>query len=212
MKKHIKQIFMCIAIILIVSGTILSRPIADLDEIWNYNTARVISEGKIPYKDVSMITTPLLPSINAICLKIFSNNLLTMRILAIILISSILLMVYFILNKLKVQKCISILSTMFIGYLLQNYFCIDYNFFVLFLTLIIIYLEIRNLDNTTQSNTQNKKQQLKHNLLIGILAGLCIITKQTTGMLISIAVLSYEIIILLYNNYRDKQQTRYHKK
>ena len=122
MKKHIKQICMCIAIIIIVSGTILSRPIADLDELWNYNTARVISEGKIPYKDVSMITTPLLPAINAIFLKIFSNNLLTMRILAIILISSILLMVYFILNKLKVQKCISILSTMFIGYLLQNYF------------------------------------------------------------------------------------------
>ena len=52
---------------------IIIKPISDLDEIWNYNTARAISEGLVPYKDISMITTPLLPMITAIFLKTIAN-------------------------------------------------------------------------------------------------------------------------------------------
>jgi len=47
----------------------LTAPATDLDEVWNYNTANAFAMGLIPYKQVSMITTPLLPMINSIFLK-----------------------------------------------------------------------------------------------------------------------------------------------
>ena len=43
----------------------LVTPATDLDEVWNYNTANAFAMGLIPYKQVSMITTPLLPMIKS---------------------------------------------------------------------------------------------------------------------------------------------------
>lgn len=67
MKKN--DLLIVIFIFITIFSIIIVKPISDLDEIWNYNTARVISEGLIPYKDISMITTPLLPMITAVFLK-----------------------------------------------------------------------------------------------------------------------------------------------
>ena len=54
-----KNILLVLSIFVIIFSIIIIKPITDLDEIWNYNTARAISEGLVPYKDISMITTPL---------------------------------------------------------------------------------------------------------------------------------------------------------
>ena len=54
-----------------------------------------------------------------------------------------------------------------------------------------------------------QKQQIKSNLLIGILAGICITTKQTTGILISVATIAYEIIFLIYKKYKSKHTNKY---
>ena len=56
MKK--KNMLLITFIFIAVFSMIIIKPISNLDEIWNYNTARAISEGLIPYKDISMITTP----------------------------------------------------------------------------------------------------------------------------------------------------------
>ena len=55
----------------------LATPATDLDEVWNYNTANAFAMGLIPYKQVSMITTPLLPMINSIFLKVVFNGIMT---------------------------------------------------------------------------------------------------------------------------------------
>jgi hypothetical protein len=52
----------CIAILLFLA-TVLPRNLANLDEIWNFNFARNIANGLIPYKDFNMLQTPLLPFI-----------------------------------------------------------------------------------------------------------------------------------------------------
>ena len=57
-----KDIVAVIFIFIIIISIIIIKPIGDLDEIWNYNTARAIAEGFVPYRDISMITTPLLPT------------------------------------------------------------------------------------------------------------------------------------------------------
>ncbi len=189
-KKITQNIFLYLVLLISISSIILPRYIGDLDEIWNYNFANCISKGLIPYKDFNIVITPFLPILEGIILKILPNELIIIRILAIILSSSILFLIYIVLENLKINKNVSILTTAIIAYLLKNYFCIDYNFFVLFLTLLIIYIEIKNT---------NKKQQIKYNLLIGILVGLCITTKQTTGILIAISTIAYEIIFLIHN-------------
>ena len=63
-------------IFIVIFSIIIIKPISDLDEIWNYNTARAISQGLIPYKDISMITTPVLPMLTAIILKVIANEII----------------------------------------------------------------------------------------------------------------------------------------
>ena len=72
-QKMKKNILLFAFIFLSVLSIIIIKPISDLDELWNYNTARAVSEGLIPYKDISMITTPLLPIITSVFLKFQSK-------------------------------------------------------------------------------------------------------------------------------------------
>ncbi len=67
MKEKIKVRLIDIAVfgvaILLFLATVLPRNLANLDEIWNFNFARNIANGLIPYKDFNMLQTPLLPFI-----------------------------------------------------------------------------------------------------------------------------------------------------
>ena len=58
-----KQICIFIAIMLFVFGEIIPRELNNLDEIWNFNFARVIANGMLPYRDFNIIQGPLLPLI-----------------------------------------------------------------------------------------------------------------------------------------------------
>ena len=64
MKEKTKARLIDIAVfgiaILLFLATVLPRNFANLDEIWNFNFARNIANGLIPYKDFNMLQTPLL--------------------------------------------------------------------------------------------------------------------------------------------------------
>lgn len=147
MKK--KDILKILFIFIIIFSIIIIKPITDLDEIWNYNTARVISEGLTPYKDISMITTPLLPMITAIILKIIANEVIVSRILAAVLWTGILFITYKILKKLLKEENICLILTVIIGCICRNIYCIDYNVTVLLIALIVLYSELKNIENVT---------------------------------------------------------------
>ena len=178
MKK--KNIILFTFIFFIILSIIIIKPINDLDEIWNYNTARAISEGLVPYKDISMITTPLLPMITAIFLKI-CNELIISRILVALLWAGILFTIQKIFKKLIKEENMSFILTALIGILCRNIYCIDYNIMVLFLSLVILYIEL-----------QNKKMDF----VIGVLAGLAIITKQSIGVTLSFIAVGYKILLI----------------
>ena len=79
MKKENKieigiSILLILGLFTFVFSNLIKKPVTNLDELWNYNTARAIMNGLIPYKQISMITTPLLPTIVAIILKIMMNS------------------------------------------------------------------------------------------------------------------------------------------
>ena len=212
-KSKLKKVFkkeylLLLFFVFVILSFLVIEPIENLDEIWNYNTARAISEGLIPYKEISMITTPLLPMINALILSIFGNEVLVMRIIAALLCSSILLLTFNIFRKIFKETNINLICTSILFLLCNEYSCIDYNFFVLFLVLVIINLELKLLNISYEKNNEEKEQNWnidlvknlyenkKLNVLIGLLAGFSICTKQSVGAIVSVFVLIYPLLFL----------------
>ena len=195
-----KEYLLVIFFAFVILSFLILEPIEDLDELWNYNTARCIADGLIPYKDISMITTPLLPMINAVFLKILGNEVLVMRILAGILGALTLFLTFNIFKKLFKETNISLICTFLLYLLYQDFFCIDYNFFVLFLVLCILNLEIKYTNKIYSAKFKGRKilvnlnKNKKTNLIIGILAGLCICTKQSIGVLVAFITAIYPIV------------------
>ena len=136
-KKKIFAFFMFISLFGFILSTILINPLGDLDEIWNYNVARNIAKGLIPYKDISTITTPFLPMLNSIFLRFFADELIVMRILAAILLIGIFYVIYKILKNITTENNISFIMTFAIAILFSKSYCIDYNYMTLFLTLVL---------------------------------------------------------------------------
>ena len=150
MKK--KNMLLITFIFIAVFSMIIIKPISNLDEIWNYNTARAISEGLNPYKDISMITTPLLPIVTAIFLKVIANEIIISRILAALLWTGILFTIYKIFTLLIKEENTSLIITALIGILCRDIYCIDYNIVVLFISLVILYQELKDIKNISGYN------------------------------------------------------------
>lgn len=157
-----KNILLVLGIFIIIFSIIIIKPISDLDEIWNYNTARVISRGLIPYKDISIITTPLLPMVTAIFLKIVANEVIVSRILATALWTGILYTTYKILKKLLKEENICLILIAIVGFICRDIYCIDYNVTVLLISLMILYSELKNIENVTKF--QKKRELLIRNI------------------------------------------------
>ena len=192
MKNKYKNILIIALFIFMLSSNILPKEVNNLDELWNYNFARNIANGLEPYKDFNIIITPLIPMLCGLILKIFGEQLIIMRIIGIFLNSAILFMVYKILKHLKINKYFSMLCTLIIYGIYYNYFCIDYNFAILFIILLTIYLELKNLDKTGNL----LKLNIKKDILLGILVGASILIKHTTGMFFSLIFIFYKILII----------------
>ena len=167
----------------------LANPATDLDEVWNYNTANAFAMGLIPYKQVSMITTPLLPMINSIFLKVVFNGIMTYRVVMGIVFALIILFIYLIIKELSNKKLLSYICAFFIGTLLIKKFLLDYNYLFLLISLVIAFLEIRDIK-------KNENFNFNHNLCVGVLTGLAFLTKQTIGLLL-IFVMVFEVFIYM---------------
>lgn len=185
-KSNYFNILLFIIICLIISPVILSKPLNNLDEVWIYNFAKNIADGLVPYRDFNLVITPLIAFIGGLFLKILGNELIIMRILAILLISFIFFMTYQILNKLKINKYYNFAILFLLFLLLKEYICIDYNFAILAIILILIYLSFN------ESFFYSKKGKF----IIGILCGLCISLKQSTGSIVAFISVFYPILFI----------------
>lgn len=181
MSKKKEKICLFIAILLFVASQILPKAANNLDEMWNFNFARCISNGLVPYKEFNMINGPLLPAICAIFLKLFGQEMIVTRFLAIVLDSLIFIMTYKIMDRLEVKDYLKYIILAVLAIIMKPYFALDYNWATLLIVLIIIFMEIK------------KDTSWKRNLLLGILAGITITLKQTTGIIIVLAVLGWQV-------------------
>ena len=184
-----KDFILFIFIAVMVFSIIAINPISNLDEIWNYNTARAIAQNLIPYKDISMITTPLLPMITALFLKLIANEVIVSRVLASVLWGGVLISIFKILKLLIKEENTCLIIIALLELLFRDCYCIDYNILSLMFSLIILYIELKNIDKPHFENN-------KTDFLIGILAGLTVCTKQSIGAILAIIVVGYKIIFV----------------
>lgn len=196
-KNKIKNITLFILLFIYFASNIMIREVGNLDELWNYTFANNIANGLLPYQDFNMVVTPLLSFISSVFLIVFGKELIVIRILNIILSSLIIYMIYKIMNMLKIKQYISLILLIFITFVYSHFAMFDYNFAISLVTLIIMYLEIKG----------NPKGKKKHEIGIGILAGVCILLKQSTGLIITLATLGYKILEI-----RNKQQFKQYLK
>lgn len=190
-KTYKKNIIIFFIIAIIVASPILTNKVNNLDELWIYNFSRNISEGKLPYKDFSVMQMPLLFIICGTVLKIIANELIVMRILAIILNASIFFMTYKILEQLKINKYCIILYTIICYKMFSACVCIDYNFSILLIALIAMYLEFKELEKNKKIIIYNKKKDF----CLGILVGTSILFKQTTGLFLTVIFILYKLLL-----------------
>ena len=188
--KKTKEVCIFIIFFIVILSSIIIKPINDLDEIWNYNFARNIANGLVPYRDFNMIVTPFTAIITGIILRITFDELIVMRIIASILASLILLFTYKIFLKIKLKSEIAFIFTASFFYLFKDLFCIDYNFVTLLVTIIIIYIEIKQNNKANNIFSINKNTET----LIGFLSGVALITKQTSGIIICIVALGNKLL------------------
>ena len=191
-KETISNLLLFILIFAAIFSIIILNPVSDLDELWNYNFARNVANGLVPYKDFNMIITPLMSFVCGIILKITVDELIVMRVLAALLSTGIFYITYKIFNELDIKKEISIIFIFLIGCLFKDVFCIDYNYGSLLLALIIILLEIKFY----KKDNKFIKDNIKQDILLGIIAGLSITIKQTTGLFICMALLGNKLLFV----------------
>lgn len=103
-----------------------------------------------------------------------------MRIVSAVLGAGIIFISYKILKELKLNTKWSILTLILLFLFISDSFYLDYNYVILFITLLIIFLE-----------TKYKNYSKKYNFLIGILAGSTILFKQSTGIIICAVAVIY---------------------
>lgn len=197
--KVLKDSIIFILIFIVISVTILVKDLGNYDELWNYNFAKNVAEGRLPYRDFNMIQMPLLPIICAIFLKICANELIVMRMLAILLNSTILFSIYKILELLKVNEYCRYICLVLLYFLYRDYLlCMDYNFAVLLICILVIYFELKLIND----NKNILVSSIKHDFILGIFVGTTILIKQTTGVMLSLIFVFYKLLIISKNEWK----------
>ena len=164
-----------------------------LDFNWNYNNSLQIANGLLPYRDISIITTPLLHFTCALFMLIFGQKIIVYSIfLSIMKGIFILLMIgtaRALSEKIKCDnKSLISIITFIVGVVLFVFRYYEYNYLAVSFLLLIIIVELRN------------KESIKKELLIGLFAALSILSKQSIGAIVAL----FTIIKPLIFDKRDK--------
>lgn len=158
---------------------------------WSY-IASLILEGKIPYKDFYLYLPPVYPYIISFFVKIFGIEIIKLRLMGIALELLITILLYACLRQLF-NPIISSLCTVFSMFVFQTSFLAfntyDYNQVAILLAFLIIYLILKS----------DSSEQLR--VLMAILSGffsvILILTKQSTGLILTISIIAGFLVIYL---------------
>ena len=158
-------IFLCLFVI-IFCYTYFFRNLFT-DEIWCYGFGYNIASGLVPYRDFNMIVTPFYSFVVALFIIIFGHHLWVVHVINALI---IIIMLFFMYKRIGNKVLILLPIVLFNCYP-------SYNFFSLFLLIILLYI--------IDSNIKNKE------LIISFIVSLIFLTKQTIGMALFIPMIYY---------------------
>ncbi len=139
------------------------------DEIWNYGFAHNIYLGLIPYRDFNMVIPPLYPFLMSLPFHIFGSSMLVLHVENAIILTFFFYIVYKLIgDKVYILGLIIVFCSNSITFP-------SYNLFIVFLVVLLIYLEKINYND----------------YIIGFIIGLCILTKHTIGFFILLPSIYY---------------------
>ena len=155
--KRYKDIILVILVFLITLCLSIFFNNVTFDEVWNYGFSLNISKGLIPYRDFNMLQTPFSLFMGSIFIRLFGERIISVDILN----SFVITVSFFLLYKILGYKAF-LLYPLFVLYTVFGY-----NSFCLLLLIIILTFIVGKKD---------------YNTILGILIGICFITKQTIGV------------------------------
>ena len=118
-----------------------------------------------------MIITPLFPYICGGILKVFGSELIIFRIIETLGLATVLFVVYKIMCRLKINKGVAIISIFAINYAYKEMLGFDYNWAVLLIELILLFIELKSKLLLLYIDLKPKEEiKQKNELILGILA------------------------------------------
>ena len=158
--------FFCFLIVLAVCLKVFTFRAGVLDELWPYDLSRAITMGYVPYKDYPIVSMPLFGYVFAIPLLI-SRTLFAYRVMTAIFFSAMLVAMYFLIEK-RTSAGYALCAALFAARFVE---LATYNMLIMFEALLIVCcLRLKNRKTCY--------------FLIGILAALAPLTKQSSGSIL----------------------------
>ncbi len=186
-KKQLILIFIILFLLFFTRN--LSISIGNMDELWNFNFARNIADGLIPYNDFNMIIPPFIYYLPALFMKIFGTELIIMKIFMSLLFTSISIVTYLLLKELFKDKTKVLITTITLSVYLLILQVYDYNIFSVFVALIALLLEVKLYKHKGFFTTD-----FKSNFILGLIIGATIMVKHTIGLLIVLGALGFKLL------------------
>ena len=155
--------------------------ISSLDELWNYNFARQISMGLLPYRDYNMVQAPLFAVIMSLPLSA-CRSLFVYR-LACSLLAAFQSFVFYKALAAGTRKKLLALPFTLISILMIDY--TSYNTLFLLISLLVYYVV-------------TKGQYRKHAFVLGLFGALSVFARQTSGCLLLLIL--FVIIVAFFEN------------
>jgi hypothetical protein len=182
---------------------ILSTPLYGLDEVWVYQLSRRLAHGYAPYRDFYLLVFPFGFQLNAALLTLFSDQLLVMRSIAIVVSSATAVLIYVACRRIGVSRALSLLplaAFVWAQFISPHN---SYTWFALAFLSAALLTEVVLLERS--SHLAGQRRRTWHvALLVGLLLGLAALSKQHVGM----AGLAASIAFILTVGPRDRRARR----
>lgn len=157
-KKLTKYILLFLFFLIVLA--VLGYSYNQYDAIWSYGYSYAISIGEIPYRDFTLLTTPLFPYVFSVGLRFISHDNIVFLIEQALLLTATFYFLFRILGK-KGWLLLVIMIFPSLRVIIPTY-----NYLAFFLMVVVIYLE----------------KEHKNDYLIGFVLGLILLTKQSIGV------------------------------
>lgn len=164
---------------------IIMRPFGSMDELWIFNMGLNVSRGLAPYSEVTMITPPLSHMLSAAFIKIFGEELLSVRLLALIISSADCLLIYSILRQAEINKSFSLIIAGACCVFFGSVFTYDYNFLILTLSLAAVLFKLKAV----------KSESSGFVVASSIFSAVTLLCKQSVGAAFWICMLICDVLV-----------------